>query len=64
MSGARVPKQNRDYWTSKIGRNRERDARSQEALRALGWTPVVLWECGLKDQAALTARLQALLKPR
>ena len=56
--GARVPKQNRDYWTGKVGRNRERDARSQAALQALGWTPLVIWECELRDPAALGARLK------
>ena len=57
--GARVPKQNRDYWTGKLGRNRERDMRSQSALKASGWTPMVVWECELKDAAALAARLKA-----
>ena len=57
--GARVPKQNRDYWTGKIGRNRARDIASQAALKALGWTSLVLWECDLKDDAALKVRLQA-----
>ena len=57
--GARVPKQNRDYWTGKIGRNRARDLANQAALEALGWTPLVLWECDLKDDAALQARLRA-----
>ena len=56
--GARVPKQNRDYWTGKIGRNRARDIASQAALEALGWTPLVLWECDLKDAAALKVRLR------
>jgi len=57
--GARVPKQNRDYWTGKVGRNRERDMRSQSALEASGWTPMVIWECELKDATALAARLKA-----
>jgi len=57
--GARVPKQNRDYWTGKIGRNRSRDLASQAALEALGWTPLVIWECDLKDDAALGKRLRA-----
>ncbi len=61
--GARVPKQNRDYWTGKVGRNRARDLASQAALEALGWTPLVLWECDLKDHAALLARLQAATAP-
>ena len=57
--GARVPKQNRDYWTAKVGRNRARDEASQAKLAAMGWTPVVVWECELKDEAAVTARLEA-----
>src|SRR5215470_20195055 len=35
--GSRVPKQNRDYWTTKVARNRARDARTQAELAALGW---------------------------
>src|SRR4051812_36756779 len=36
--GSRVPVQNRDYWTAKIARNKERDAKAHAALKALGWT--------------------------
>ena len=57
--GARVPKQNRLYWTAKIERNRARDARVQAELAAGGWTPLVVWECELKQAATLQARLQA-----
>ena len=60
--GARVPKANRDYWVAKIDRNRARDARSTEALAALGWRVETLWECHLKDDAALTARLAEMLE--
>jgi DNA mismatch endonuclease (patch repair protein) len=59
--GARVPKQNRDYWIAKIGKNRARDMANQAALKALGWTPLIVWECELKDAAALEARLAAAL---
>lgn len=59
--GARVPKQNRDYWLGKVGRNRTRDAASREALIALGWRVETIWECELKDAAALEARLRTLL---
>ena len=62
--GARVPKQNRDYWEAKIGRNRARDLRTQAELQALGWTPLILWECELKDEAALRARLSDALAQR
>jgi DNA mismatch endonuclease (patch repair protein) len=59
--GGRVPKQNRDYWVGKVGRNRARDAASQEALAALGWRVETIWECNLKEEAVLNARLAALL---
>ncbi|MFC3067999.1 very short patch repair endonuclease [Phenylobacterium soli] len=60
--GARVPKANRDYWVAKVERNRARDARSREALQAAGWRVETLWECELKDAAALEARLRGILR--
>jgi DNA mismatch endonuclease (patch repair protein) len=60
--GARVPKQNRDYWLGKVGRNRERDEASTAALVAAGWRVEVVWECELKDEAGLGERLVGLLK--
>ena len=59
--GARVPKQNRDYWVAKVARNVVRDAASRDALAALGWRVETLWECDLKDAAALEARLRGVL---
>jgi len=58
--GARVPKQNRDYWLSKVARNRERDEAHRAALGAKGWRAEVLWECELKNPG-LQTRLAALL---
>ncbi len=60
--GARTPKQNRDYWVAKVGRNRARDAASREALATLGWRVETIWECDLKDADGLEARLRALLQ--
>lgn len=59
--GARVPKANRDYWVAKVERNRARDVRTREALAAAGWRVETIWECELKDAAALEARLSRLL---
>jgi DNA mismatch endonuclease (patch repair protein) len=59
--GARVPKANRDYWTGKIGRNRARDIETRARLEALGWRVEVVWECELKDEAAVEQRLADLL---
>jgi DNA mismatch endonuclease (patch repair protein) len=55
--GARVPKANRPYWEGKIGRNRERDLEHRAALEAKGWCVLTLWECELKDEAALEQTL-------
>ena len=60
--GARVPQQNRDYWLGKVGRNRARDEASTAALREQGWRVAVVWECELKDEAGLGARLEDLLR--
>ena len=59
--GSRVPKDNRDYWVGKIERNRARDVKAREALEALGWRVETIWECELKDAAALEARLKSVL---
>ena len=59
--GAREPKANADYWRGKIGRNSERDGETRAKLSALGWRTEVIWECDLKDAAALRGRLEALL---
>ena len=52
--GARLPKENADYWANKINRNRERDAKAQAALLIMGWDVLVIWECQLKDRRALS----------
>ena len=59
--GARTPKANRDYWQAKIGRNRARDAEHQRALESMGWRVLTLWECELKDEAAVERRLSSAL---
>ena len=46
--GARKPRANADYWISKIGRNRTRDAASAAALAANGWRVITVWECAMK----------------
>ncbi|MDB5467112.1 MAG: G:T-mismatch repair endonuclease [Phenylobacterium sp.] len=61
--GSRVPKANRDYWTAKVARNRARDVAARATLEAAGWRVETLWECDLKDAAALRERLAKLLAP-
>lgn len=59
----RQPKANAVYWNQKLARNAERDAENLAGLQRLGWRCVVIWECTLKDEAALAALLRAELGP-
>jgi DNA mismatch endonuclease (patch repair protein) len=59
--GARAPRENADYWSAKIARNRARDAKNLADLEALGWRTLVVYECALKDLDGLRARLAAAL---
>ena len=58
--GARQPKTNVEYWRAKIARNQTRDAAALDALAALGWRALVIWECELKRDD-LKERLRAFL---
>jgi len=63
--GARMPATNRSYWEAKIGRNVARDRATLAALKQLGWTPVVIWECETRDPAALSRLIARRVgKPR
>jgi DNA mismatch endonuclease (patch repair protein) len=44
---ATTPKSNTPFWQEKFDRNVQRDRRTVDALSALGWTVLVVWECGL-----------------
>jgi DNA mismatch endonuclease, patch repair protein len=59
--GARMPKANADYWRAKIARNVARDAAHRARLGELGWRPLIVWECEIKDDAALEKKLRAFL---
>ena len=42
-----------EFWQTKIGRNREVDARTDAALAEAGWRQGVVWECALKGRTRL-----------
>lgn len=60
--GARMPKTNATYWSAKIGRNLDRDARQLTELHAAGWKVHVVWECETKEPGLLD-RLKRFLGP-
>ena len=45
------PKNNADFWRNKINGNVERDTKEQQALTAMGWNVLIVWECELKGKA-------------
>lgn len=59
--GRRVPATNTEFWIAKIARNRARDAEVAAALTGMGWRSTVVWECGLRDMAAVAAGLRGFL---
>ncbi len=54
---ASLPTTRRDFWERKFATTLERDARQRAELERRGWRVLVLWECKLRDTAALEARL-------
>lgn len=57
----RIPATNRDYWLSKLERNKARDERNIHLLNDIGWSVMTVWECELKDLREPTKRLVAFL---
>ena len=58
---AGVPKSNRRFWRAKLARNAARDAEEIAAIRKQGWRVLVIWECQIKDEHRLAARLRRFL---
>ena len=54
------PKSNVEFWDAKIARNRHRDEVTTAHLEALDWTVITVWECELRKNAGLNAKLDAL----
>src|SRR5689334_18177605 len=52
-AGLNRPGSNQSYWTVKLDRNKSRDVRNRRLLRRDGWETLTIWECQLKDLAAL-----------
>ena len=61
-SRSTLPTSNRAYWKSKIDRNMERDKRNARRLRRNGWHVLTIWECMVKSETKLNARLFAPLR--
>ncbi|HVT14709.1 MAG TPA: very short patch repair endonuclease [Thermoanaerobaculia bacterium] len=61
-----VPSSNQAYWAPKLERTAARDKAHREALEALGWRVLVIWECeaGGAALAKLARKVRRPLRPR
>lgn len=58
------PKSRPEYWLPKLNGNRLRDDHHAQELTEAGWGVEVVWQCELKNRAALAARLVEALSHR
>lgn len=45
----RLPKSNVEYWEEKLGKNVANDKKHNQQLIEMGWRPITIWECELKN---------------
>ena len=55
------PKTRREFWEKKFKENIERDKKTQEKLKNLGWKTNIVWECEIKKQDKLIKKLEDFL---
>jgi DNA mismatch endonuclease, patch repair protein len=63
-SRASMPATRPEFWQAKFEGNIARDRRQEEALKALEWTVLILWECELRDDSWVEMRLREATSPR
>ena len=54
---ARIPKSRKKFWEGKLSANKLRDGNNLRAIKRLGWSYLVLWECQLARPEALAGRI-------
>ena len=60
--GARIPKNNREYWVNKIAGNTLRDRSNLKKLATKGWASLVIWECHVGNTAKLETKVREFLR--
>jgi len=58
-----VPRENASFWSSKIEKNRARDARNNQRLESHGWRVLRFWECEVeKELDRVVGRIRRCLR--
>lgn len=52
-----TPKDNGEYWSAKIAKNKARDAEVTARLLSKNWRVIRLWECEIKKEETLKEKL-------
>jgi DNA mismatch endonuclease (patch repair protein) len=55
------PKSNVIFWKRKIRENIARDQKTLKGLHLLGWRPLIIWECEIKNHDMLLKKLKRFL---
>jgi DNA mismatch endonuclease (patch repair protein) len=58
---AKLPTTNKVFWKQKILGNKKRDTRISRFLRKEGWHVITIWQCNLRRQELVMARLERML---
>lgn len=61
-SRAALPKSKRGFWKQKIEANQARDQKARRALRRLGWSVLVIWQCETNKADQLARKLNAFAR--
>jgi len=57
-----LPKSNTAFWENKFNANINRDVKKINALKAIGWTSITVWECEIHSTpTGPVARIKSLL---
>jgi DNA mismatch endonuclease (patch repair protein) len=59
---AHTPKSNASYWKPKFQRNRARDRKNLKVLVKLGWRPLVIWECEVRNNRLVQQSVRRFLE--
>lgn len=51
---SKLPATRPEFWKAKLDGNVERDARAVQALHAMGWRVLIVWECTIRDRKTLS----------
>jgi DNA mismatch endonuclease (patch repair protein) len=55
------PKSNLSFWLPKFEKNKTRDTENVNSIISLGWKPLVIWQCEIKNKDVLIEKIRVFL---